>query len=78
MFIACRIRIRFVILLNILVLIRSKKWTGSATLPLCRGMDPQFGCTAAYCCSGEVVTGEELGGARVHSSVSGITDHYNP
>ena len=27
-------------------------------------------------CSGEVVTGEELGGARMHSSVSGITDHF--
>ena len=29
-------------------------------------------------CSGEVVTGEELGGAGMHSSVSGNTDHYNP
>jgi len=25
---------------------------------------------------GEVVTGEELGGATMHCSVSGITDHF--
>src|SRR3974390_819451 len=26
--------------------------------------------------TGEVVTAEELGGAEVHSRVSGVTDHY--
>ena len=26
--------------------------------------------------TGEVVTGEELGGATMHCSVSGITDHF--
>lgn len=26
--------------------------------------------------TGEVVTAEDLGGAYVHSSISGVTDHY--
>jgi 3-methylcrotonyl-CoA carboxylase beta subunit len=26
--------------------------------------------------TGEVVSAEELGGARVHSSISGVTDHF--
>lgn len=26
--------------------------------------------------TGEVVSAEDLGGARVHSSISGVSDHY--